>query len=76
MGMTGWPCNRIYVVMLHKSYGKVLHDPIDMYQRIKSELQNRTPTSARDYMTATPRDVELAAMRIAANRCIDYQPDA
>ena len=65
---------RLYVLMLNKSKGRILYDPCTMYNLIKAELQQSIPTSARDYMVATPRDVEVAAMQLAAQRHTAYLP--
>ena len=60
--------------LLPSAAGYVIHDPIAMYKQIQTEVRKSVQTRPRDYCISLDREVEIAAMRLAGMRDIQFQP--
>ena len=75
-GHSGVARPRLYILMLHRMKGVAMYDPVTLYKQVSDDLMMSFRTLPRDYMTATPRDIEIFAMRLASTRGIEYKPAA
>ena len=75
-GNSGVSRPRVFVMMCHRETGRVLADPVVLYQRIAQKIAIYVSTSPMHYLIASDREVQLEAMALAASRQIVYRPVA
>ena len=75
-GHDGSNRERYWFMFSHKETSTILYDPVLLYGRISEALRSVLRTTPKDYMVASPREVEIEAMRLAALRNIEYQAES
>jgi hypothetical protein len=68
--------SRTYIIASHKSKSVYLYDVFECYNSITSQIKKHVATRVRDYLIATPRQIALDSMQLAAARGIPYRPDS
>ena len=63
---------RRYILMLNKFRGVCYYNPESLYKQVSSHLKTALHTEPKDYLTATPREIEVEAMRLAGKRGIEF----
>lgn len=72
VGHSGGSRPRLYILLLRKTRGIVLHDPVQIFNAVAKQLRSHLGTQPSDYLVATNREIQCEAMRIAAIRKITY----
>ena len=74
-GHSGVSRPRIYIFLSHMETGKVLRNPIELYDQLSHEIKKRIQTVPSDYWCATSREIMEEALELAGKSKIPYQCD-
>ncbi|CAE6970572.1 unnamed protein product [Symbiodinium sp. CCMP2592] len=76
VGHDGISRDRLYVFCSHRKTGRYLYDVHEAYACVSKKLRRYIQTRPRDYFVASDRDIHLDALRIAAQRRVQFVPES
>ena len=73
VGFFGTSRKRTYVFGAHVERTSVLHDPLELHDKVRGVLSRRAQTRPRDYLIATDLEVRMEAQDLCRKRGVRYQ---
>jgi hypothetical protein len=73
IGLSGIARHRTYIFCAHRETCRYLVDVHQAYRVLCKVLRKRVSTRPRDYLVATPQQVQADALRIAQDRKVEFK---
>ena len=75
IGHSGISRHRTYIYCVHRETCRYLVDVHEAYKVLCKVLKKRVSTKPRDYLVATPQQIQADALRIAQDRKVEFKPE-